>query len=307
MRGPIAAVVAVMLTAAAAPAALAQSTKERLDALERKLESRSLVEMLNRIEQLQRDVQQLRGDLELQLHKLENLQQQQREQYLDTDRRLQQLEAGLPPAAPGMQPGGTAGMLPGSGSGMQPPLTGTAGVQPTPGMQEAPGAPPARGMPPGAATSAPQTPPGMTAPAPSPGIAAGMPPKSQEEVRTEYDSALAILRDGRYGEAAQAFTRFLEVNPNSEYADNANYWLGETYYVTREFDKSLATFQALVTRYPQSSKVSDSHLKMGYIYYEKRDWAAAREQLNLVVSQYPGSTSARLASDRLQRMNQEGH
>ena len=66
-----------------------------LDALERKLDSRSLLEMLNRIEQLQGDVQRLRGDVELQTHRLEALQRQQREQYLDIDRRLQQLETGV--------------------------------------------------------------------------------------------------------------------------------------------------------------------------------------------------------------------
>ena len=103
---------ALLVTAlAGAPVALAESTKERLDALERKLDSRSLLEMLNRIEQLQGDVQQLRGSVELQAHRLEELQRQQREQYLDTDRRLQQLETGVAGGAPG----GTSpapGMLP---------------------------------------------------------------------------------------------------------------------------------------------------------------------------------------------------
>jgi tol-pal system protein YbgF len=274
---------AVLLAAAmaVAPVALAESTKERLDALERKLDSRSLLEMLNRIEQLQQDVQRLRGDVELQAHRLQELQRQQREQYLDTDRRLQQLETGLA--------GGAAGGMP--------PAPGT--------MPETPQA-----QPPVPVVSAPppsQPPPGMqpsAAPPASPPAAAAA---SAEAAQAEYDTALAILREGRYAEAAQAFNRFLAANPDSSYADNASYWLGETYYVTRDFDQALATFQALVNRYPQSSKVSDSHLKLGYIYYEKKDWKAAREQLDLVVSQYPGTTTARLASDRLQRMKQEGH
>jgi tol-pal system protein YbgF len=105
--------------------------------------------------------------------------------------------------------------------------------------------------------------------------------------QAEYDTALAILREGRY-------------------ADNANYWLGETYYVTRDFDQALQTFAGLVNNFPQSPKVSDSQLKMGYIYYEKQDWAAARKSLEAVVSNYPGTTTARLANDRLQRMKKEG-
>ena len=288
MKRTIAAGVAALLvfTLAGSPAALAASTKERLDALERKLDSRSLLEMLNRIEQLQGDVQQLRGSVELQSHRIEELQRQQREQYLDTDRRLQQLETGV------------AGGVAGSDSSM-------------PGMQPDPVSPPVQ--PPAQLPVQPPIPDVAAPPAPAakrpeplaspPGAAAS----STEAEQAEYDTALAILREGRYAEAAQAFNRFLAANPGSVYADNASYWLGETYYVTRDFDQALSTFQTLVSRYPQSSKVSDSHLKMGYIYYEKQDWKAAREHLELVVSQYPGTTTARLAADRLQRMKKEGH
>jgi tol-pal system protein YbgF len=274
-----AAIAAVVLAAAMASTtvALAESTKDRLDALERKLDSRSLLDMLNRVEQLQGDVQRLRGDIELQAHRLEELQRQQREQYLDTDRRLQQLETGQVGGAPG-------------------------GTLPAPGMLPEPASPPAQ--PPIPVVTAPPA----RQPAPVPLEApTGAATTSPEVAQAEYDTALAILREGRYAEAAQAFNRFLAANPGSAYADNANYWLGETYYVTRDFDQALATFQTLVSQYPQSSKVSDSHLKMGYIYYEKKDWKAARENLELVVSQYPGTTTARLAADRLQRMKQEGH
>jgi len=303
MLRTIAVAVAVLLTAAAAPAALAESTKERLDALERKLDSRSLLDMLNRVEQLQRDVQQLRGDLELQAHQLENLQRQQREQYLDTDRRLQQLESGIPGGMPGALPETTSGMIPPAMPGAAPELPPAAEPElpaaAMPGMMPETTAPP-QVLPPGAATTAPPA----VQPPPAPPPAAAVSP---EAAKAEYDTALAILREGRYNEAAQAFNRFLTANPGSEFADNASYWLGETYYVTRDFDLALATFQSLVNNYPQSSKVSDSHLKMGYIQYEKKNWAAAREHLNLVVTRFPGTTTARLASDRLQRMRQEGH
>jgi tol-pal system protein YbgF len=289
MKRTIAAGVAALLvtTLAGAPAALAESTKERLDALERKLDSRSLLEMLNRIEQLQSDVQQLRGNMELQTHRLEELQRQQREQYLDTDRRLQQLETGVAGGS-----AGSAAAMPG-----ELPQTAPPPVQPPVQLE-----PPVAAMPP----ATPQQPPVVQRPEPlasPPGAAA----TNTEAEQAEYDTALAILREGRYAEAAQAFNRFLAANSGSVYADNATYWLGETYYVTRDFDQALATFQALVSRYPQSSKISDSHLKMGYVYYEKKDWKAAREHLDLVVNQYPGTTTARLAADRLQRMKQEGH
>ncbi len=113
--------------------------------------------------------------------------------------------------------------------------------------------------------------------APAPAAA----PVNTAEQQAEYEKALAILREGRYVEAATAFNRFLEKYPGSAYSDNAYYWLGETYYVTRDFDRSLAAFKQLVGAYPMSPKVPGARLKIGYIYYEKRtgrrparSWAA---------------------------------
>jgi tol-pal system protein YbgF len=266
--GSVAAALLAAATAAMPGMVGAASTSERLDSLERKLESRGLIDMLNRIEQLQRDVQQLRGDLEVQAHTLEDMQRRQREQYLDIDRRLQQLETGQAGAVP------------------------DAGVSPA----IAPMPAPVTSRPPAVQPVTPSASPVAQPPAATNGAGE----------QAEYDTALAILREGRYAEATQAFNRFLATHPGSSYADNANYWLGETYYVTRDFDQALQTFTGLVNNFPQSPKVSDSQLKMGYIYYEKQDWAAARKSLEAVVSNYPGTTTARLANDRLQRMKKEG-
>ncbi|MGB5438197.1 MAG: YbgF trimerization domain-containing protein, partial [Gammaproteobacteria bacterium] len=71
----------------------AQSANERLDIIERKLESRGLVDMLNRLEQLQQSLQEMRGEMEVQANTLQQIQRQQRQQYLDIDRRLRQLES----------------------------------------------------------------------------------------------------------------------------------------------------------------------------------------------------------------------
>jgi len=243
------------------------STESRLARIERQLESRGLIDMLNQLEQLQRDVQQLRGELEVQTHQSGDLQRRQREQYLDIDRRLQQLETGGAPAA------------------SLPPTT-------LPPTAPASAPPPVLAPPPVTGTQVLERPAGAANPAVE---------------QAEYDKALAILREGRYDEAAAAFNRFLTEHPGSRYSDNASYWLGETYYVTRDFDRAMATFSKLVEFHPQSPKVPDTRLKIGFIHYENKDWPAARQELNLVVTDYPGTTAARLASDRLQRMQKEGH
>jgi len=277
-----AAISLLVFAAGVSPLLLAEpSTRERLDSIERKLDSRGLLELLNRVEQMQRDAQQLRGDIEVQTHTLEELQRRQREQYLDIDRRLQQLESGLPGAAPVAPAPGSS--LPGSSVPMSPPPSGAT-----------------------TATLPPVAPAGVPAAAREPAAPLTLTPGTPEQ-KAEYDTALAILREGRYAEAAGAFNRFLAANPASSYSDNASYWLGETYYVTRDFDKALATFRGLTVNFPDSPKVSDSRLKMGYIYYENKDWANARQELEMVASNYPGSTAARLADDRLRRMQKEGH
>ncbi len=242
---------------------------QRMERMERMLDSRGLMEMLERLEQLQSEVAQLRGELEVQTHSLDGLQRRQRELYLDIDRRLHRLEV--------------------------------AGVQtPAPGA----GAPPL-----------------TTAPAPAPGTTPGVPPLPKvptpmaegdkvldaAKERDAYEHALDILKEGRYEQAAKAFRVFLASHPGSRYAGNAQYWLGEAFYVTRKFDTALAEFDKVVQEYPNSAKQADARLKMGFIQYEQQDWATARQTLELVASRYPDSTAARLAKDRLQRMTQEGH
>lgn len=257
---------ALAAASAAGTPVLAASVQERLDNIERKLDARGLVDMLNRIDQLQRDLQQLRGTLEQQGYALEEIKRQQREQYMDIDRRLLQLETGQAGTAPVLMPGGET-----------PPVAATPPVTAPPATLPPAGSPPA------------------------------VAPVDPALAQTEYDTALAILREGRYADAALAFKQFLNNHPGSVLADNAHYWLGETYYVTRDFDQALATFNELVANFPQSPKVADSRLKIGYIHFEKQDWKKARAELEDVVSTWPASTAARLANDRLARMKKEGH
>ncbi len=127
------------------------------------------------------------------------------------------------------------------------------------------------------------------------------------QIQSDYESALGLLRAGKYPQAAQAFRAFLKAHPDSAYADNAEYWLGETNYVTRNFGPALQAFQAVVRHYSRSPKVPDSLLKIGYIQYEQKHWKEARKTLTEVIARYPNSAAARLAEQRRQRMKVEGH
>ena len=122
-----------------------------------------------------------------------------------------------------------------------------------------------------------------------------------------YQAAFELLKEQRYEQAATAFAQFLSTYPDSQLADNAQYWLAESYYVLDEFERAQTEFQAVLDRYPRSRKVPDALLKIGYCYYELEDWPAARVALSEVQADHPDTTAARLADQRLKRMADEGH
>lgn len=121
----------------------------------------------------------------------------------------------------------------------------------------------------------------------------------------DYDIAFAHLRAGRFLESARAFEGFIQRHSENELTANAYYWLGESYYVKRQYPQALAAFQALIDKFPQSKKSADASLKIGYCYYEMDDLMQAEKHLNKVVNSYPNSSIARLAQNRLRQMRRD--
>jgi tol-pal system protein YbgF len=124
--------------------------------------------------------------------------------------------------------------------------------------------------------------------------------------RDNYQAAFELLKEQRYEPAAMAFQQFLVAYPDSGLADNAQYWLAESHYVTQKFDEALAAFEVVINDYPRSRKVPDALLKMGYCNYELKRWDSSRASLARVQADYPETTAARLAGQRLKRMEEEG-
>jgi len=81
--------------------------------------------------------------------------------------------------------------------------------------------------------------------------------------RTAYNVAFDSLKAGKYDDSAQLFLSFLELYPNGVYTPNALYWLGESYYATRNFPLAEAQFRDLIARYPTHDKASGGLLKIG--------------------------------------------
>ena len=124
--------------------------------------------------------------------------------------------------------------------------------------------------------------------------------------RDNYQAAFELVKDERYDLAVTAFERFLKTFPDSELADNAQYWLAESHYAAKRYEQALAQFAAVIEDYPRSRKVPDALLKMGYCNYNLKRWEAARQALARVQAEYPETTAARLAGDYLKRMASDG-
>jgi tol-pal system protein YbgF len=124
--------------------------------------------------------------------------------------------------------------------------------------------------------------------------------------RDNYQAAFELLKAQRYEPAANAFKQFLASYPDSQLADNAQYWLAESYYVTDQFEEALRHFEVVIDKFPRSRKVPDALLKMGYANYELQRWDEARAALSRVQREHADTTAARLAEQRLTRMTEAG-
>ena len=99
------------------------------------------------------------------------------------------------------------------------------------------------------------------------------------------------MKQQRYEPAALAFQQFLVSFPDSQLADNAQYWLAESFYVTDQFDDALTQFSVVINQYPDSRKVPDALLKTGYCNYELERWNDARSALTRVQGEYSDTTA----------------
>jgi len=125
--------------------------------------------------------------------------------------------------------------------------------------------------------------------------------------RANYQAAFELLKQGRYDQASLALQQFMIAFPESSLLDNAQYWLAETNYVSQDYEQALPQFQTVVRQYPDSRKIPDALLKIGYCNYEMQRWDDARVALTTVAGDYPETTAARLANQRLERMQTEGY
>jgi len=267
----------------AAMAAVQQQMKDLsadMARMGRLIDNRAVLEMIQQVDGLADEISQLNGAIEEQGHAIEDVKKRQRELYLDIDRRLRDLESGASAQASSQpinipQIPSAPAVAPSSSSSSQQ----AASVEP-------------------AAPAASQSSTASITPRPS---------VTQSEEKAAYQAAFDTLKEGRYKKAKTELTSFLGKFPNSSYAGNAQYWLGEAHYVTRNFDQGIVEFNKVLNNYPGSNKVPDAMLKLGYTFYELKQFEQSRAILQDLRKRFPDDAASRLASKRLDRIRKEGH
>lgn len=214
-------------------------------------------EMFFMVQQLQDEVRSLRGIIEQQQYRLDQLETQQRDRYRDMDKRISLLFQQLPEG------------------------TGLSMTEGTVAEAPAPAAVPPATVPPATA--------GATASSPMVGTG----PDADESAG--YDAAFARVRARDFAAAESELKTFISRYPNSSLKPNAWYWLGEVYLAQQKNTESQAAFMRVVEDHPRHAKAADALYKLGVLSGRTGDEARARELMQRVVQEYPQAPAADLA------------
>ena len=242
----------------------------------------TLYELMGRLEQMQSEVQQLTGKIDEQANRIDGLKKHQSTMYSDLDERLQNIEN----KANGVTANPNEVAKPSS-------IINAKEVQPT--------------------TAAPVVVPTNSAQKANPIEKAAAnqgskpqieTPQSQGSDKQGYFMAYDELRSGHTAQSIEQFKAYLNQYPTGEYANNAQYWLGEAYRVNQDNASARKAFNDVLEKYPNSAKVPDAILKLGYIEVDQKNTVKATEYLNRVISDYPKSPAAVLASKKLLKLNE---
>lgn len=116
-----------------------------------------------------------------------------------------------------------------------------------------------------------------------------------------YDRGYTLYHQGRYVDAESSFQRFLQAHGDTELADNAQFWIGESRFARNDYMGALLAFEEVLDRYPTGNKVADALLKSGDCLVQLDNRETGRERYEEVLRRFPGSAASAMAEERLNR------
>lgn len=137
---------------------------------------------------------------------------------------------------------------------------------------------------------------------PTPVPAASAAPPAKETDQQMYQRGAEALDAKRYADARAIWSELITKFPRSSYADNARYWIGESYYAERDFASAILEFDKVVRDYPAGDKVPAALLKQGLAFLEIGEKDGGVATLQDLVKRYPRSDEAKKAKERLAKL-----
>jgi len=114
-----------------------------------------------------------------------------------------------------------------------------------------------------------------------------------------YAKAKQAYDNGQLDQARQQFQELIKTYPKSSTADNAQFWIGETYYKEKWYEKAILEYQAVIDKYPKGNKVAAAMLKQGMAFLQIDDKSAARLRFQELEKRYPQTNEAKIAVRKL--------
>ena len=117
-----------------------------------------------------------------------------------------------------------------------------------------------------------------------------------------YDNGVTKFQQGNTKEASLEFEKLLELYPQSVYADNAQFRIGECFFKEKRYDEAIIAYQKVIKKYPKGNKVPDAFLKQGLAFCKRGDEQDCAIVLEEVIRRYPQSHQAGIAKKKLEKL-----
>ena len=153
----------------------------------------------------------------------------------------------------------------------------------------------------------PQRPAGVPAPSVAGPLASTTPTSStaRSEADSLYSSAYTDYLSANYPLAVSGFEEYLLLFPDSELADNARYWIGESHFSRQQYQLARTAFLEVARRYPRAETVPDAKFKAARCLVELGEGARAIDELVQLVRQHAGSDTVPIACMQIERLGAE--
>ena len=117
-----------------------------------------------------------------------------------------------------------------------------------------------------------------------------------------YDTSMALFKEGKYEDAMKGFEALIKKYPNSDRADNAQFWIGECYMGLKQYEKAILAYQEVIKKYPKGNKVPSAMLRQAIAFLEIKDKTSTRLLLKKIINRYPDSSEAQIAKKKLEAL-----